>query len=146
MEAGVNDITSSELLCPTKGSSALRLCTMLPCPCCFQCVRVNLRTEKVLLLQGRYYATLREPGCYCVNMQCDGVSVQSASTAMRSDDLNNLTVVDAQGRPLVVSAVVNWRVRETCTALTAVADYRQFLLNQGEVVLKQLCALSVSVL
>jgi regulator of protease activity HflC (stomatin/prohibitin superfamily) len=67
--------------------------------------------------------------------------MHALNTSLHSNDLNNLTVLDQSGRPLVVSAVVTWRVSEPRKALWGVQDYKQFLLTQSEVVLKQICAM-----
>jgi hypothetical protein len=139
-----NDLTATQLLSPKPSGPGFCpwLCTLpVPIPCCYDGKQVSMGTEMLMMNRGKYHGTLREPGCYCLHTQCGGIDFKVVSTKLQSNDLNNLNVVDANGRPLVASAVVNWRIKNSLRALMDVTDYKQFLLDQSEVVLKQICSL-----
>jgi regulator of protease activity HflC (stomatin/prohibitin superfamily) len=111
--------------------------TVLCCPlvCCCSWRQVNEKQEAVVLQWGRYTKTVTEPGIRWIN--CLGSTVTLVSTAMTSVDLPNQKMVDMNGNPLMVSAVLVFNVKDSYKATIAVANYREFVVQQAQAVLKQ---------
>lgn len=76
-------------------------------------VSVKTQTEAVVLRYGRYEQTKKEAGLYWINSM--GREVRTISTQLQSMDLplntsSRRTVLDANGNPLIVSAVCVFQV------------------------------------
>jgi regulator of protease activity HflC (stomatin/prohibitin superfamily) len=106
-----------------------------PIVCCCSWKQVNEREEAVVLQWGRYQKTIKEPGIRWVN--CCGTEARTVSTSVRSVDVPQQKMVDGNGNPLLVSAVLVYQVENSFRAAIGVADYNQFVLQQGQAVLKQ---------
>ncbi len=86
----------------------------------------------------QHYSTLSRvidtPGCFKV--PCAGMSMKRVSLARQSIDLPTTKVVDAKGNPLIVSALINYRVYDPKMAMFNVSDVRSYVNNNGTGVLK----------
>lgn len=136
-----NDIHAS-LMCPGGLSCCLMPLCCAVAPCVLPCVAVQtvaVKEEKVLLSWGKYQATLREPGCYCVNPV--SLTVKSVSTSKSSVDLHNVKVADGNGNPLLLSGVVTYHVVNSKKATLDVNSFSQFVLTQGTAVMKQVASM-----
>eukprot|EP00056_Hartaetosiga_gracilis_P000413 m.38260 g.38260 ORF g.38260 m.38260 type:complete len:292 (-) comp10198_c0_seq1:232-1107(-) len=102
---------------------------------------VNQNTEAVVLRFGRYEQTIKDPGCHC-NPFC-GRSVINISHKLQSVDLprsQQRVVIDAEGNPLIVSAVATYQIVNSYRAALDVSMPENFLVTQGETVLKNVIA------
>jgi membrane protease subunit (stomatin/prohibitin family) len=59
------------------------------------------------------------------------------ATAAQSVDLPNQKMVDANGNPLQVSAMLVYNVKDSFKATISVQNYREFVMQQAQAVLKQ---------
>ena len=85
-----------------------------------------------------HYSTLTSvietPGCFKV--PCAGMTEKRVSLSRQSIDLPTTKVVDGKGNPLVVSALINYRVRDPKLALFNVENVKNYVNNNGTGVLK----------
>ena len=118
----------------------------------------------VLTLFGSYHGTVKEPGFYFVNPFCSAVSPaydkaaaeashSSASTpvvvsARRRVSLKTMTldngrqkVNDVLGNPIIIGAVVIWRVVDPTRAVFCVEDYPSFLSIQTDSTIRNIARL-----
>jgi hypothetical protein len=121
---GVLDI-GSFLFCPC----------FIPCFCMGSWTQINERQEGVVLEFGKYSRTIKEPGIWWVN--CLGNAVTLVSTAVNSVEIPVQKIVDSNGNPLTVGAVVIYHVDNSYRAAIAVADFHSFIIASGQAVLKQ---------
>lgn len=119
----------------------------------------------VLSLFGKYYGTIVEPGFYLVNPFCIAVGGKSDQNN-KNEQVNNVLkggnltintnfassktislktiawdngvqkVNDSLGNPLILSAVVFWRVVNPTKAVFNVDDYKQYLSSQTDSVIR----------
>lgn len=123
---------------PDPGSSPLAMVLgLLCCPVTALCSWYTLdqNQEAVILSYGRYAETVREPGMNFSNMW--GRTIRTISTKQQSIELPKTTVVDSNGNPLIISAVIVYRVANAKRAVLDVEDSRIFVRNQAEAALKQ---------
>eukprot|EP00043_Microstomoeca_roanoka_P000873 m.29698 g.29698 ORF g.29698 m.29698 type:complete len:290 (+) comp10542_c1_seq3:262-1131(+) len=104
---------------------------------------VQQNQEAVILRYGRYERTIRQPGLHYSNVF--GRTILPISTTMRSMDLpdehsGRRTVLDKEGNPLIVSAVVVYQYVNSFRAAVEISDPDEYLANQGEAVLKNVIA------
>lgn len=138
-EALKNDVAAPNLLCPSPGLGCL-WCMGIPFggPLC-SFMTVNVKQEHVILSCGKYFATLRDPGCYVVNQCC--AEVRTISTAQVATNLENVKVADGKGNPLMLSGVVTYKVVNSGKAALAVENYKAFIRTQGLTVMKKVAAM-----
>lgn len=134
-KAPLNDKGSS-LVCP----SVAACCLSLLCPCLYlcSCKFVSERQELVVLHFGKFLATIREPSCYLVNPCC--VDTHLVSTAIQTYEVPALKVVYIRGNPLNVSGVITFQIVNSRRATLDVENWRTYISQQAEVVLKQICS------
>ena len=123
---------------PEPGPSALA--TILGIACCPFTIlgswyTLDQNEEAVVLSYGRYSETVREPGMNFSNMW--GRSIRKISTKQQSIELPKTTVVDSNGNPLIISAVIVYRISNSRRAILEVENSRIFVRNQAEAALKQ---------
>lgn len=121
------------------GSSSLATACMYLClPPTLLCswVAVQQRTEAVVLHYGTYTGTVKEPGCHFIN--CCGRELRMISTAAQSIDLPQTKILDKNGNPLLVSAIIVYHVVNTKRAAIDVQNAYQFVSLQATAVLKQI--------
>lgn len=115
----------------------------------------------VLTLFGKYYGTIRENGFYFVNPFCAGVNPTAASSisvslaangktaastgstlskkvSLKAMTLNNekQKVNDELGNPIIIGAIVIWRVTNAAKAVFNVQNYKTFLSIQCDSVIR----------
>jgi regulator of protease activity HflC (stomatin/prohibitin superfamily) len=116
----------------------------------------------VLVLFGSYYGTIRKEGFYLVNPFCMAVnptaksapatvtggniqfgSFMSKKVSLKTMTLNNekQKVNDQLGNPVIVGAVVIWRVLNPTKAVFAVNNYKTFLSIQCDAVIRNVARL-----
>ncbi|EDQ89395.1 uncharacterized protein MONBRDRAFT_32461 [Monosiga brevicollis MX1] len=97
---------------------------------------LDVQSEAVILRFGNYERTVRKPGLHYSNVF--GRSKRVISTKLQSMDLpaKSRTVMDREGNPLVISAVVTYQFVDSYKAALEVENPRTFLITQGETVLK----------
>jgi regulator of protease activity HflC (stomatin/prohibitin superfamily) len=74
------------------------------------------------------------PGCY--RQPCCGSSTKIVSTAVQTLDLPNSKVVDSNGSPIMVSAIVNYQVERPLAAIYDVANYQTYVLINAQAAVK----------
>jgi len=131
-----NEISGS-LCCPDLLSCCLSFA--FPCGWCGSCATVDEKTERVLLNFGKYFATIREPGCYCWN-PC-GVSSRIVLTSRSAIDLLQVKVADARGNPLMVSGVVTYQIVDARKAALDVPETKSYINTQGLAVMKKIASM-----
>ncbi|EGD78189.1 hypothetical protein PTSG_09066 [Salpingoeca rosetta] len=104
---------------------------------------VKQQNEAVILRYGRYERTIKTPGLHYSNIF--GRTVLPISKQMRSMDLpdersGRRTVLDKEGNPLIVSAVVIYQFVNSYRAAIEISRPTDYLSNQGEAVLKNVIA------
>lgn len=116
----------------------------------------------VLVLFGSYYGTIRKEGFYLVNPFCTAVNPTAKSTpasvsggniqfgssmskkvSLKTMTLNNdkQKVNDQLGNPVIVGAVVIWKVVNPTKAVFAVNNYKTFLSIQCDAVIRNVARL-----
>lgn len=90
---------------------------------------VQPNEAKALVLFGRYYGTVKEPGFWWVN---PFTTKKRASLRVRNFETAKLKVNDAHSNPIEVAAIVVWRVVDTAEALFEVDDYENYVRVQSE--------------
>lgn len=103
------------------------------------CQVVNENEATVNLSWGKLSSVIHEPGIYCVN-PC-GLQTFKQSLKQVSLDLKKVKVIDKKGNPLLLSAIVVYRIEDPIRASLEVQNVRSFLSSMGEAVLKQIAAL-----
>ena len=100
---------------------------------------VNPREEIVVLRFGKYVTTLKEQGIRWIHPV--GRTLHRISTRDTTLDIPSETVVEKNGNPIQISAVVLYRVSDTVKAALHVENYRQFLNDQAGAVIKRVSSL-----
>jgi regulator of protease activity HflC (stomatin/prohibitin superfamily) len=99
---------------------------------------VKPREAHVLLYWGKVAQTVTEPGLHFAFPF--GRSRRVVSTRDTGFSTPVATVVEAHGNPVVVSAVVVYRVVDAAKALIDVQGYQAFVVTQASSVLKMVCS------
>lgn len=96
---------------------------------------VNPNQSVVLVLFGTYKGTVKADGFHWVNpfMVKNKISLRA-----NNFDNNPIKVNDLLGNPIMIGAVVVWRVRDTYKAAFEVNDYREFVGIQSEAALRKM--------
>ena len=123
---------------------------------------VKPNEARVLTLFGKYYGTIKEPGFYYVNPFCTSFSPtynalkseaarkaaeaeqqgrvyvatvnagKAISLKTQAFDNRRQKVNDVLGNPIIIGAVVIWRVADPTKAVFAVENYSEFLSIQAD--------------
>lgn len=96
---------------------------------------VNPNEAKVLVLFGDYVGTVRESGFYWAN---PFYSKTRISLKARNLETDKVKVNDKQGNPIIIGAVVVWRVEDTAKARFEVDNYEQFVKLQCDTAIRHL--------
>ncbi len=91
--------------------------------------------EMVHLSFGNYIETIKENGIHF--RQPIGRRLISVSVKEVTHDIPTSTVVEATGNPVIVSAVLRYRVIEAEKAVLEVDSYKQFIADQASAILKR---------
>jgi len=101
----------------------------------FYIYSVNEKEEVIVQRFGEYKKTITSPGlhwCYPNQLQ-----ISHVSTKLNTLDLKNIKIIDSVGNPIMVSAVVVYKVVNSKKAFFNVEDYDEFVENQSQAVLRQ---------
>jgi regulator of protease activity HflC (stomatin/prohibitin superfamily) len=96
---------------------------------------VHPNQARVLQLFGKYVGTVREPGLRWANPLYSKTAI---SLRVRNFETDKLTVNDERGNPVVIGAVVVWKVVDTAEAVFEVDDYENYVHIQSESALRNL--------
>jgi len=99
---------------------------------------VNPREEIVVLRFGKYVTTFKTQGIRWIHPV--GRHLQRISTRDTTLDIATTTVVEVNGNPVEISAVVVYRVEDTYRAALHVENYRQFIEDQAGAVVKRVAS------
>lgn len=99
---------------------------------------VNPREEIVVLRFGKFVTTLKSQGIRWIHPV--GRHLHRISTRDATLDIATTTVVEINGNPIEISAVVLYRVEETYRAALHVENYRIFIEDQAGAVVKRVAA------
>lgn len=123
---------------------------------------INPNEAKVLTLFGTYYGTVKEPGFYYTNpfvtainpagktnvatISQNGVSnatvsVKKISTKVMTLNNEKQKVNDVLGNPVIVGAVVIWRVADPTSAVFRVENYKKYLSTQCDSTIRNIARL-----
>ena len=94
----------------------------------------------VLILFGRYIGTENRDGLWWSNPLTAIWRVQ-VSRRVRNFQSDRLKVNDASGSPIVMAAVIVWRVVDTARAIFDVQEFEQFVTVQSETAVRHLATL-----
>jgi regulator of protease activity HflC (stomatin/prohibitin superfamily) len=124
---------------PRKGSGAGCLACvagLAVCPLTFLSSYFCLKPQEsvVILRCGEYERTVSEPGLHWSN--CCGREMMRISLKLVSLELPRTAVADASGCPLVVSAIVVYRIVDSRRALLDIEDPFSFVRAHSEAVLR----------
>lgn len=99
---------------------------------------VNPREEIVVLRFGKYVTTLKTQGIRWIHPV--GRNLHRISTRDTTLDIATTTVVEKNGNPIEISAVVLYRVEDTYKAALHVENYREFIADQAGAVVKRVAS------
>ncbi|MCM1127647.1 MAG: SPFH domain-containing protein [Lachnospiraceae bacterium] len=123
---------------------------------------INPNEAMVFTLFGKYYGTIKKQGFYYLNpfasainpagktwvsTQANGnVSVSSAGTKKISTKVMTLNnekqkVNDVLGNPIIIGAVVIWRVKDPTSAVFQVENYKKYLSTQCDSTIRNIARL-----
>ncbi len=96
---------------------------------------ISPREEVVVLRFGQFVSTLKSQGIQWIHPV--GRSLIRISTRDTTLDIATTTVVERNGSPILISAVVIYKVENTYNAALDVEDHRQFIEDQAGAVIKR---------
>jgi len=96
------------------------------------------RHEIVVLRFGKYVKTLKKQGICWIHPV--GRQLHRISTQDDTLEIHGTTVVEKNGNPIQISAVVVYRVENTYKAAVDVQSYRSFLADQAGAVVKRVAS------
>ncbi len=99
---------------------------------------VNPREEIVVLRFGKFVTTIKTQGIRWIHPV--GRHLHRISTRDTTLDISTTTVVEVNGNPIEISAVVVYRVEDTYRAALHVDNYRTFIDDQAGAVVKRVAA------
>lgn len=110
---------------------------------------VNPNEALVLTLFGNYYGTIKKPGFYYTHPFASsanpvkGKSGRSKKISLKTMTLNNekQKVNDVIGNPIIIGAVVIWRVADPTKAVFNVENYRNYLSIQCDSTIRNIARL-----
>jgi regulator of protease activity HflC (stomatin/prohibitin superfamily) len=92
---------------------------------------------RVLTLFGKYAGTIREDGIFWTNPL---VGKKRISLRVRNFHSEKLKVNDADGNPILIGAVIAWKVVDSAKALFDVEDFNAFVSIQSETAIRSLAS------
>ena len=107
-------------------------------PLCTSFFVVPPNEEVLVLFWGRLNAVYREAGLYWYN--AIGRSLVRVSTRTQAFEVPKTVVVDLNGNPITVSAVVTYRIVDAVRAGLDVGDVPSYLSSQALATLKRICS------
>jgi regulator of protease activity HflC (stomatin/prohibitin superfamily) len=98
-------------------------------------VAVEPNSSRVCTLFGKYVGTIKTEGFLWVN---PFYLKRKVSLRARNLESSQLKVNDKSGNPIIIGAVIVWRVQETFKAAFEVENYEKFVTIQSEAAVRQL--------
>jgi regulator of protease activity HflC (stomatin/prohibitin superfamily) len=129
-----DDIADIELM-PVPLMAKLGSICLLPIAPCATCFSVGPREEMAVLHFGVLTRMEKEPGCH--TSYPFGRTLLKASTKQKTLSLPESKIADATGSPVVVSAILNYRIVDSKKALLNVDNIFNFVNTNAQSVLKQ---------
>lgn len=119
---------------------------------------INPNEALIFTLFGRYYGTLKKQGFYYVNPFCTAINPASKPVAFTNNNisgggskklstkvmtLNNekQKVNDVLGNPIIIGAVVIWKVKDPTRAVFQVENYKTYLSTQCDSTIRNIARL-----
>ena len=104
----------------------------------FGFIMVQPNGSRVLLLFGKYVGTVKKNGFYWVNpfYTKKGISLRASNF-----DSERLKVNDKLGNPIMISAILVWRVQNTYKAAFDVDNYENFVRVQTDAAVRKLASM-----
>ena len=99
----------------------------------FMAIQPN--SARVLTLFGDYVGTVKESGFFWAN---PFFLKKNISLRAHNQETTQLKVNDKQGNPIMIAAVVVWKVRDTFRAAFDVENYQEFVTIQSESALRKM--------
>ncbi|SHE69842.1 Regulator of protease activity HflC, stomatin/prohibitin superfamily [Seinonella peptonophila] len=100
-------------------------------------ILIQPNQARVLTFFGKYTGSVKENGFFWVNPLA---SKQNISLKIHNFTSDKLKVNDLDGNPILIGAVVVWRVVDTTKALFDVDDYEHFVELQSETAIRTLAS------
>jgi len=119
-------------------SAKLISCLFAPLVPLFAWYTVDAKTEAAVLHMGQLTEMQKKPGLYW-GYPC-GREIRYISTKQRTMELPTSKIADAVGNPVMVSAILNYRVVDAKRALLHVENQQQYVNTNAQAVLKQTVA------
>ena len=95
---------------------------------------VNQREVVVNEYCGVVVGIHNEPGCFF--QECCCLTERRVTTSVQSMDLPNTKIVDSNGSPIMVSAILNYQVHRPLDAIYSVQDYNHYVMINAQAVVK----------
>lgn len=101
-------------------------------------IAIEPNSSRVMTLFGNYVGTIKESGFFYTNPFYTKKSISLRAVTL---DVPTIKVNDKQGNPIMIGAVVTYRVRDTFKVAFAVEDYPQFVKIQSETAMRKLAGM-----
>lgn len=101
-------------------------------------IAIEPNSSRVLNLFGAYVGTIRESGFFYANPFYTKKKVSLRAVTL---DVPTIKVNDKQGNPIMIGAVVAYRVKDTFKAAFAVENYPDFVKIQSEAAIRKLAGM-----
>ncbi|MBK8557022.1 MAG: SPFH domain-containing protein [Lewinellaceae bacterium] len=98
-------------------------------------IAIEPNTTRVLTLFGKYIGTVKDSGFFFVNPFYTKKKISQRAETL---DLAPIKVNDKQGNPIMVGAIVVWKVEDTYSAVFQVERYDTFVHSQSEAALRKM--------
>ena len=101
-------------------------------------IAVEPNSSRVMTLFGTYIGTIKDSGFFYTNPFYTKKKVSLRAVTL---DVPTIKVNDKQGNPILIGAVVTYRVKDTFKVAFAVEDYPQFVKIQSETAMRKLAGM-----
>jgi regulator of protease activity HflC (stomatin/prohibitin superfamily) len=98
---------------------------------------INPNSSRVMLLFGAYKGTLKENGFFWVN---PFYAKNEISLKARNFESERIKVNDKLGNPIMISAILVWKVEDTFKAMFEVDNYENFIKIQTDSAVRKLAS------
>lgn len=102
------------------------------------CWVLNPREEAVVINCGVLTDRVTEPGCHFNN--CFGREIRTINTSQQAKDLMTQKITDVSGNPILISAVLTYRVTNSLNALLNVKSVDEYVVRNASATLKSVCS------
>ena len=101
-------------------------------------IAVEPNSSQVMILLGNYIGSIRESGFFYTNPFYTKRKISLRAVTL---EVPTIKVNDKQGNPIMISAVVTYRVSDTYKVAFAVENYPQFVKIQSETAVRKLAGM-----